>query len=96
MRLSRMALRLSGIMRRVGAQDLTTSSLARRRQFAHRGDIGGAATATDVLTKLTVVLLSTVNAVMWYVYTEAPFMAAFWAVIAGTFAVWMKSDAKRR
>jgi hypothetical protein len=42
------------------------------------------------------VLLSSVNAVMWEVYTESRFMAAVWAIIAIGFAVWMKRDVARR
>jgi membrane protein YdbS with pleckstrin-like domain len=64
--------------------------------FAHRADGGGAAAAGDILTKLTVVLLSSVNAAMWWVYTESRLMGAVWAVIAIIFAVWMKRDAARR
>jgi len=42
------------------------------------------------------VLLSSVNAVMWEVYTESRLMAAVWAMIAIGFAVWIKRDAARR
>jgi len=64
--------------------------------FSHRADVGGAAAAGDVLTKLTVVLLSSVNAMMWWVYTESRLMGAVWAMIAIGFAVWMKREAARR
>jgi hypothetical protein len=64
--------------------------------FAHRADTGGAAAAGDVLTKLTVVLLSSVNAVMWWVYTDSRFMGAVWALTAIGFAIWIKRDASRR
>jgi hypothetical protein len=64
--------------------------------FAHRADSGGATAAGDVLTKLTVVLLSMVNAAMWWVYTESRFMGAVWAINAIVFAIWIKRDAARR
>lgn len=64
--------------------------------FAHRADAGGAAAATDGITKFTVVLLSSVNSVMWWVYTDSRLMGTVWAMIAMIFAIWMKRDAGRR
>jgi hypothetical protein len=64
--------------------------------FAHRADAGGAAAATDGLTKLAVVLLSSVNAAMWWVYTESRLMGAVWAIVAISFAIRIKHDAARR
>lgn len=64
--------------------------------FAHRADVGGAAGATDGVTKFTVVLLSSVNAAMWWVYTESRLMGTVWAMVAISFAIWMKRDAARR
>jgi hypothetical protein len=65
-------------------------------ESSHRADVGGAAAASDILTKLTVVLLSSVNAVMWWVYTDSRLMGVVWATIAIAFAVWMKREAARR
>ena len=65
-------------------------------QVAHRADIGGPVAAGDVLTRVAVVLLSSVNAVMWEVYTESRFMAIVWAIIAIGVSVWIKRDANHR
>jgi hypothetical protein len=40
------------------------------------------------LLRIAVVILSTINAVMWEFYTESTFMALVWVAIAITFAVW--------
>jgi len=90
------SLRISDALRRIEAQSVSSSLPTAARGFAHRADAGGAAAASDLLTKLAVVLLSSVNAVMWEVYTESRLMAAVWAMIAIGFAVWMKRDAARR
>jgi len=45
--------------------------------------------------KLMVILLCTINAVMWQVYTEAPLMAAVWASTAVGFAFWIADDMRR-
>ena len=45
--------------------------------------------------KLLVVLLSSVNAVMWQIYTEAPFMAMLWAGTALAFVFWIIDDVRR-
>jgi hypothetical protein len=42
------------------------------------------------------VLLSSVNAVMWWVYTESRLMGAVWAIVAISFAIRIKHDAARR
>ena len=41
-------------------------------------------------------MLSSVNAVMWEVYTEARVMGAIWAIIAIGVAIWIKRDATHR
>ena len=65
-------------------------------RFAHRADTGGAAAASEILTRLAVVLLSSVNAVMWEVYTESRFMAVVWAAIAIGVFIWIRRDTARR
>ena len=62
----------------------------------HRGDTIDAGEVGDVLLKFAVVLLSSINAVLWEVYTEAPFMAAAWAAIAVWFLVWMLRAVRNR
>ena len=96
LRLWGVPLRISDALRRREAQSVGSSLRTAAGGFAHRADAGGAAAASDLLTKLAVVLLSSVNAVMWEVYTESRFMAAVWAIIAIGFAVWMKRDLARR
>ena len=91
-----MPLRISDALRRTEAQSVSSSLPTAASGFAHRADAGGAAAASDLLTKVAVVLLSSVNAVMWEAYTESRFMAAVWAMIAIGFAVWIKRDAARR
>jgi hypothetical protein len=88
-------MRISDALRRLEPPDVTPATVP-TSVFAHRADSGGAAAAGDVLTKLTVVLLSSVNAVMWWVYTDSRFMGAVWALFAIVFAVWIKRDASRR
>lgn len=89
-------LRISDALRRTWPQSGSSSLPTAASGFAHRADAGGAAAASDVLTKVAVVLLSSINAVMWEVYTESRLMAAVWAMIAIGFAVWIKRDAARR
>ena len=96
LRLWGMPLRISDALRRTEAQSVSSSLPTAAGRFAHRADAGGAAAASDLLTKVAVVLLSSVNAVMWEAYTESRFMAAIWAMIAIGFAVWIKRDAARR
>jgi hypothetical protein len=64
--------------------------------FAHRADSGGAAAASDILTRLAVVLLSGANAVMWWAYTESRVMGVVWAAIAIGFSIWTKREVARR
>ena len=87
---------ISDALRRLEPQGASPSEPLTTSVFAHRADGGGSAAASDILTKLTVVLLSSINAVMWWVYTESRLMGVVWAVIAIVFAVWMKRDAARR
>ena len=49
----------------------------------------------DRLLKVAVVVLCTINAVMWEVYTESPVMAAVWAAVAIGFVIWIGKDMKR-
>jgi len=67
-----------------------------RKPGAHRSDSVDATEVSNVLTKLAVVLLSTVNAVLWEIYTEAPVMATIWAAIAVAFLVWIVREARQR
>jgi len=92
--LSRATSRSPDALRPTEAQCVTPAR-ATTIQFAHRADAGGAAAASDILTRLAVVLLSSVNAVMWEVYTESRLMAAVWATIAIGFAIWIKRDKAR-
>jgi hypothetical protein len=78
--------------RRREAQSVSPSPSAR----SHRADTGGAAAASEILTRLAVVLLSSINAVMWEVYTESRTMGALWAIIAIGFVVWIRRDVARR
>lgn len=81
---------LRGLPDFLGRKEAASVTFSQR--ITHRADVGGTAAASDVLTRLAVVLLSSLNAVMWEVYTEAPFMAAAWAAIAVGFAVWIRRD----
>jgi hypothetical protein len=76
-----------------GTKPVPEVSVLRRRQ--PRGDAGAAGNIGNALTRMAVVLLSGVNAVMWEVYTQAPVMAALWAAIAIAFVGWMIYDANR-
>ena len=87
---------LSEAFRRVMKSGVNPSLPTAAGGFAHRADAGGAAAGTDVVTKLAVVLLSSTNALMWWVYTESRLMGTVWAMIAICFGVWMKRDAARR
>ena len=62
----------------------------------HRADTISAEEVGNVLTKFAVVFLSSINAVLWEVYTEAPVMAAVWAAIAVWFIIWIIRDARNR
>ena len=46
----------------------------------------------NILLKIAVVILSSINTVMWKFYTESTFMAVIWAGIAIAFAVWAVRD----
>jgi hypothetical protein len=46
--------------------------------------------------KLMVVLLSTINAAIWFYYTESTMMAVIWAGIAAGFVIWIADDVRRR
>ena len=45
--------------------------------------------------KLMVVLLCSVNASIWYLYTESTFMALLWGGTALAFVVWIIRDIRR-
>lgn len=61
----------------------------------HRADTRDAAELSDVLTRFAVVLLSSINAVMWWIYTEAPVIATMWAIVAVAFAIWIAKERNR-
>jgi hypothetical protein len=42
--------------------------------------------------KLMVILLCTMNAAIWQMYTESPFMAAAWGLTAVAFVGWIIYD----
>ena len=44
--------------------------------------------------KLMVVLLCTLNATIWFYYTEAPIMAMLWSGTAVGFIVWIMMDVR--
>jgi membrane protein YdbS with pleckstrin-like domain len=46
--------------------------------------------------KLMVVLLSTINAAVWFYYTESTMMAIAWAGVAIGFVIWIADDVRRR
>jgi hypothetical protein len=48
------------------------------------------------LLRIAVVILSSINAVMWEFYTESTIMAAVWAGIAVAFLVWTIRDIRYR
>ena len=87
--------RVGDAFRATIAKSVSTSTAA-ARGFAHRADAGGAAGATEAVTKFAVILLSSVNTAMWWLYTESRFMGTVWAMIAIVFAIWMKRDAARQ
>jgi len=49
----------------------------------------------DRLLKVAVVVLCTINAAMWEVYTESTVMAVLWAGVAVAFVIWIGKDMKR-
>ena len=48
------------------------------------------------LLKIAVVILSSINAVMWEFYTESTLMAVIWAAIAVSFLVWTIREVRNR
>ncbi len=48
------------------------------------------------LLRITVIILSSINAVMWEFYTESTFMAVVWGVIAMAFLVWTVREIRNR
>lgn len=48
------------------------------------------------LLRIAVVILSSINAVMWEFYTESTFMALVWMAIAVTFLVWAVRSIRNR
>ncbi len=48
------------------------------------------------LLRIAVVILSSINAVMWEFYTQSTFMAVIWATIAVTFLVWTFREMRYR
>jgi len=47
------------------------------------------------LLKLMVILLCTINALMWQFYTESTLMAIVWGGIAIAFVIWIIDDMRR-
>ena len=48
------------------------------------------------LLRITVIILSSINAVMWEFYTESTFMAVVWGGIAIAFLVWTVREIRNR
>jgi hypothetical protein len=48
------------------------------------------------LLRIAVVILSSINCVMWEFYTESTFMAIVWLAIAITFLVWTIREVRYR
>jgi hypothetical protein len=51
--------------------------------------------AGDRLLKVAVVILCTINAAMWELYTQSRMMAIFWSAIAIGFVAWIARDMRR-
>ena len=66
-----------------------------RQPVAHRSDTVDAGQVGDVMTRFAVVLLCTANAVLWWIYTEAPVIATMWAVVAVAFVIWILKERHR-
>jgi hypothetical protein len=66
------------------------------RREHHRGDISGPTSYGNALLRVAVIILSSVNAVMWEVYTQSTFMAIVWAAIVVGFIGWMIYDKIQR
>ena len=45
--------------------------------------------------KLLVILLCSINALTWWLYTESTFMAIVWAGIVVAFVAWLIDDMRR-
>jgi uncharacterized membrane protein YvlD (DUF360 family) len=48
------------------------------------------------LLRIAVIILSSINAVMWEFYTESTFMAVVWGAIAIGFLVWTVREIRYR
>ena len=71
----------------------TLLDVSRERRRQPRGETSSVG---NTLLRAAVVFLCSVNAVTWEVYTEAPVMAALWAIVAIGFVSWMIYDARHR
>jgi len=49
----------------------------------------------DRLLKVAVVVLCSINAAMWELYTESTIMAVLWGMTAVAFVVWIAKDINR-
>ena len=58
-------------------------------------DLDSKSAAGDRLLKLAVVMLCSINAVMWEFYTESRVMALVWAATATAFVIWIGKDMRR-
>jgi hypothetical protein len=76
-----------------GPRTKTLLDVSRQRRYQPRGETSSLG---NNLLRAAVVLLCSINAVMWEVYTEAPIMAALWGIIAIGFVIWMIHDARHR
>jgi len=84
--------------------DSTTGQPQSKRRFdlgaiarrPHRADISGPTSYGNTLLRIAVIILSSINAVMWEVYTESTFMALVWAAIVVGFVGWMIYDKSHR
>jgi membrane protein YdbS with pleckstrin-like domain len=76
-----------------GPRTKSLLDISRERRRQPRGDTSS---LSNALLRAAVVLLCSVNAVMWEVYTEAPVMATLWAAVAVGFVIWMIYDARHR
>jgi len=68
---------------------LDTPGTARTRKSGSYDAMG------NRLLKVAVVVLCTVNALMWEYYTESRMMAILWAAVAVGFIVWIIDDTRR-
>jgi len=56
---------------------------------------GGIESVSNRLLKMGVVLLCSINAAMWELYTESTIMALIWGAIAIAFVIWIADDIRR-